>query len=131
MIGDWVMQDDNLQQNRTCQITGIYDNVVVDVTGEKVPLHESHIKPIPLTPEILMKSGFREDRPGITYRLRRYGETKIDIVDVFFHQDRAVTASINGTTSDIFVNVLHCHCEHVHELQHALRMCGIEKDIEL
>lgn len=120
MIGDWVIQDDNLQQNRTCQITGIYDNVVVDVTGEKVPLHESHIKPIPLTAEILEKNGFCPDEFSaycfsfddgtIRFSEHQYG-WYCHIIRPYQRYDGV--------------------CNYVHQLQQALRLCGINHEIIL
>jgi hypothetical protein len=123
MIGDWVVQDDNLHKNRVCQITGIYDNVIVDVTGEKVPLHESHIEPIPLTTEILEKNF---EKKGT-----RYG-----IFDDYFDFE------VREYNDGMFIVNYHC-CEmslpdtqidsicHVHQLQHAMNICGVEKEITL
>jgi len=105
-----------------------------DPLYEKAPVDSFNVEiihPIPLTPEILKMNGFREDRPGITYRYRKFGETTIDVIDVFFHSNGKVTATINGMTNDVYCNYVHCYCGHVHELQHAMRLCRIDKEIEL
>ena len=83
-------------------------------------LHMDEIEPIPLTPEILEKIGFKEYN-GL------YG---LDIAyGVFVNADFKVEepfVSIHNT----------CYraipiCRYLHQLQHALRLCGIEITIKL
>ena len=64
---------------------------------------EKTFEPIPLTPEILEKNGFSRNGLDIALFDRKGG--------------------------DDFVGASNLQC--VHELQHALRLCGIEKEIEL
>ena len=64
---------------------------------------ENTFEPIPLTPEILEKNGFSRNGLDIALFDRKGG--------------------------DDFVGASNLQC--VHELQHALRLCGIEKEIEL
>ena len=71
------------------------------------------LKPIPLTAEILEKNDFEFD--GDTYKLGDY---------------RLVIEYSGG----ILFGWVFCHrkqLKYVHELQHALRLCGIKKKIEL
>lgn len=71
------------------------------------------VKPMPLTEEILKKSGFKYSEwygwqikePDFT--LCFVGDTPHFLLD------------------DIFV----CDCPYVHTLQHALKLCGIEKEV--
>ena len=126
MIGDWVFNTHNRKLEQVCEIR---ERMVMLDYNDLYDYDE--IEPIPLNPEILMKNGFREDRPGITYRYRKFGETTIDVIDVFFHSNGKVTATINGMTNDVYCNYVHCYCGHVHELQHAMRLCRIDKEIEL
>ena len=67
-----------------------------------------YLDPIPLTPEILEKNGFKDiDK-----------EDNCDGYDIYW------------TTGDGFsINTQDLHLHYVHELQHALRLCGIEKEI--
>ena len=63
------------------------------------------IEPIPLTPEILEKNGIELSvGPGGLYQ-----------------------GTISGVNCHIEFNII----KYVHELQNALRLCGIEKEIEL
>ena len=69
-------------------------------------------KPIPLTSEILEKNFVNERRNGyISWIKDEYCETCFDIEML-----------INST-------IIEKQFEYVHKLQHALRICGIEKEI--
>ena len=119
MLGDWVyssfsdipcevqyleLRESGYGSVKTSNVDGIKDIV--------------SLYPIPLTPEILEKNGFvnyeedeenfhNEDCVFIKQNLGGYGACldKIRTISGIFH--------------------------YVHELQHALRLCGIEKTIEL
>ena len=74
-------------------------------------LYWNEIQPIPLTPEILEKNGFICDGWSWWY---------LDF--------RIVLSTSKGVS---VVCGRQKRFEFVHELQHALRLCGIEKEIEL
>ena len=121
MLNDLVMLHDNLHQNRVCRVTGLY-GVVVEVSGERVSLLESHLQPIPLTPEIIAKNFEKKALYGI--------------FDDFFD------FTIREYNDGMYILNYHC-CEfdmpdtqvvgicYIHELQHFLRHVGIDKDIEI
>ena len=68
------------------------------------------LDPIPLTPDIFEKNGFKDiDK-----------EEHCEGYDIYW---------TNGDGYSINVQDLHLH--YVHELQHALRLCGIDKEIVL
>jgi hypothetical protein len=83
-------------------------------------LRLSECKPIPLVPEILEKNGFKEYN----------GLYRLDIAKgVFVNADfesKEPFVSVNNTC--YFVTPI---CWYLHQLQHALRLCGIEKEIIL
>ena len=112
MIGDWVVQDDNLCNERLCKVTGIFEHYLVEVTGEKLPLHESHIKPIPLTKDILEANGFCLFDDAFWW----YKDFRITL-----SSSKAFTLVCGRTIS----------FKYVHELQHAMRLCGIDKVFSL
>ena len=74
--------------------------------------------PIPLTPEILEKNGFKD--------AQFYSELLWN--DAFQIISDCSTLSIRCKNSDLSLNI---PCDEVHELQHALKLCGIDKTIEL
>jgi hypothetical protein len=82
--------------------------------------YEWKYMPIPLTAEILEKNGFKE-YDGL-YRL--------DITEGVF-------INVDFKSKEPFVSVHNtCYraipiCWYLHQLQHALKLCGIEKEIEL
>lgn len=105
---------------------------------------KNKIAPIPLTPEILEKNGFKivhgfghsESYPtygwGYHKGLRDYA-----FVDVTFYDEPigGVSRLVKMETAskkDDGINSIHsCDIEFIHELQHALRLCGIDKEIVL
>lgn len=94
--------------------------------------HPERLQPIPLTPEILEKNGFSlvevgDNGTGTPSQYRNRFERwllKTTRKDVALWYDRLAkyyhVATMQGAR-------LH----YIHELQHALRLCGIEKEIEL
>lgn len=103
MIGDWIL----------------YGGKPVQVLQLSEGKDYKHISPIPITPEILEKNGairtnLHGEQQHFTYTLR--GFEMLAIYDADF------SYQINGSARKI---------KYVHELQHALRICGIEKEIEI
>ena len=125
MIGDWVQVPsliDNVEHYDVwCKVKQLRD-CDLDVIGFK-ELKYSEIIPIPLTPEILEKIGFSTE-PNIGYIIDGYDGTQI-IYDSWNHILRIIknykTCLDIRTFGDLSV----------HELQHALKLCGIKKEFEL
>ena len=111
MIGDWVY---NPFTRKTLRLT----------FGRDLDLAEDLcLEPIPLTAEILEKNGFT-----------RYRENE-ELWDVgVFRLDLGLFAVgiDNGCGTGMCMmphGIMTFYCNYVHELQHALRLCGIEEDI--
>ena len=135
MLGDWVYGYDG-EWKPVCvkQIMGFHPSIVAVHTYGYQP---DQIKPIPITPEILEKNGFakeKEDELGITYyflerpyttQITLYKEPIQDVSILFKAWGRAPSSA--GGVNDIHL----CSVKYVHEMQHALRLCGIEKEIVL
>lgn len=85
-------------------------------------------EPIPITQEILEKNGFVLESEGWVY----YKNPKLKEQDYI-----CISFRHNGETRSVEINFMHkaqCvfrHIYDVHELQHAFRLCGITKEIEL
>lgn len=75
------------------------------------------IRPIPLTPEILEKNGFTKGY-GVWVIYRH------PLIKWFVLYKKEFGYAISVGESEVNIN-------YVHELQHALKLCGIEKTIEL
>jgi hypothetical protein len=127
MIGDWVWYNNQPHQIRQLGIFGEnrdgddYPAVCVGKpNGVGLILERNEIEPIPLTPEILEKNGFK-----------KYDELyRLDITEGTF-------VNVDFKSKEPFVSVHNtCYratpiCRYLHQLQHALRLCGIEKEITL
>ena len=88
--------------------------------------HESELEPIPLTKEILEKNGFSGEGYNmgvIGFHTDPIPEVK-DGYEVFIWKDMCLEIK-HGFTH------LKRYTFYVHELQHALKICGIDKEIEL
>ena len=81
----------------------------------------NEIEPIPLTPEILEKNGFRLEENEI-------GMYGVHIAPYYMRDDVPFEVFCDGSPFAIWfkepVNI-----KYVHQLQHALRLYGIEKEI--
>lgn len=128
MVGDWVICHHPTCEPKQIQVTVGLLNVLerqdLGFQTEESPLYRI-VEPIPLTAEILEKNGFKN------YRLS-YGN------DGYYYH--IVLEDVKGGMwIDVMSsrNVLHGRKEYcglinyVHELQHAIRLCGIDKSIEL
>lgn len=82
-------------------------------------------EPIPLTPEILEKNGFTSDNNIATLLHRDDSKYELyKIKYVYYGSWLEMVDKVND-------NKLRVHCYYTHELQHALRLLGIEKEIVL
>lgn len=133
MIGDWVKSPHN-------SIAQIVEIVCEETNDEKFEyfvtlsdtfdFHISEIFPIPLTTEILKNNGivFKHGLADNSYAVY-YGE-----IEDFF-----ITIQLKNKSNQIDVLVEKgdysiirvWNVEYVHQLQHALKLCGIEKEIVL
>lgn len=121
MIGDWVMDGD-----MPTRVTSITCDGIVE-TERRISNIEV-VEPIPLTPEILKKNGFGYTEIDPYSNVTHYypGEPQY-CADMDLH--------IGGIYKGIFwlntyKNVI-SNIRFVHELQHAFRICKIDKEIEL
>lgn len=131
MIGDWVY---NTHHEKNICITP-YDFFVHghDENGDQYlncsckPCFGRDLEPIPLTPEILEKNGFED----VGQDIYQYEEKPYYI---WWESDRyrlGIDKDESDYEKECFGEVMRLPIIYVHELQHALRLCGIEKKIEL
>lgn len=120
MIGDWVL---DTRTNKPIKIKEINAK-----TGEG-------LESILLTHEILIKNGFKNDfckemEVADSLLIRRNGYTLKGKIDRW--QDFSVTYCDNYLdVVTVFYGEFHGERNRVHELQQALRLCGIKKKIVL
>ena len=80
-------------------------------------VREGLLRPIPITPEILEKNGWEERPTGYVF----YTDGK--------RYDNSLWYIFGSNT--FVVNTAEFQIKYIHELQHALKLCGINKEITL
>lgn len=114
-ILDWVLWD-----NTPCQVTAIGCDYI-ETTRCGITLAESHLlNPIHLTPEILEKNGFELQRD----------KSELGTLDTYWLGSELGAFRIHKLNNGDYQFGL-AKIRNVHELQHALRLCAISKEIEL
>jgi hypothetical protein len=123
MIGDWV------QDITPVVIDAISNEDICTYRDENgyITANPSNLKPIPLTEELLIKNGwhryyfgakYTSDKESINYELKND-----HTLFLCHYPDEDCFCSAFGLKRIEF--------RYVHQLQHALRLCGIDKTIEI
>jgi hypothetical protein len=119
MCGDWVKVEQTTEIVNAI-VLGVYKdgiNYEVNYSGVRATnqIHTDYVSPIPLTEEILVKNGF-----GKVNNQYFFGQVEVkELRDCW-------VVTINKKDADIDINI-----HYVHQLQHLLWLCGIDKEIEL
>ncbi len=125
MIGDWVFA-----YGKKTQIVWVGNIHKMAVRGFPSEFMDGEIEPIPLTPEILEKNGFTIKKKWA--QMGNFGDSPL----IMWHfEDNPILKDFKheleihqNDTGKVHVRI---PCEFVHELQHAFRLCRINKDIVL
>ena len=127
MINDWVNSDFGI-----FQIKEIFDDAVRDNRGNDYEF--DCIYPISLTSDILKGNGFElveigdngPSTPKANVNRYEHWECKTAFQTFYLIYDRRVKKYSLNAFSNHIINIAY-----VHELQSAMRVCGVEKEIEL
>ena len=139
MIGDWVYAKVQVDDTGTEPVFERTPKMVTDLTNSINGIYVegtsqfagAEIEPVPLTPEILEKNGFKKNEYGDFYLDIVAGYVGITVEEIplsnklFFEIEYAC---LGETYHPHTINV---QLNYVHELQHALLLCGIDKEIIL
>lgn len=151
-IGDWVVAElakwdyDSPEETEPMRIVCIDNSepkqAFADLTLDEVRITHSalidDLRPIPLTPEILKKNGFvkiTEDMVWAEHLNPKLAEIPTWGLKIGERPVPYLVAKMRDnnrfeiTTTNI--KLFRFNVGHVHQLQHVLRLAGIEKDIEL
>ena len=117
MVGDWIH---NNYTNKNYQVWRTFFSQATDF-GKRMDatLEDCNCEPVPLTDEILKKNGF--DYHHKNFAALTYNHPFQLEMEQWPDENGIGLWSVNGIIK----------IRYVHELQHALRLCGIEKEIKL
>lgn len=117
MVGDYVIRKNILKEILiVIAIDSIRNVVYLDLDGLGITEKIENIEPIPLTAEILEKNGFQQ------ISTNKYVSGTVTIA--IFVEEFLITIKSLGARVMITI-------KYIHELQHALQLCNIDKEIEL
>lgn len=147
MVGDIIFQHhpkDNTPHivKVSVDTLDLMDKMKIGFIQEQSPLYRI-IEPIPLTPEILEKNGFylgytsnQEDAASqihctLPEPMWTWDEGAGSIQISFPNESDGGEMYLSDQNFDRDLHFVFCENIYVHELQHAIRLCGEEKEIEL
>lgn len=122
MVGDLVHNE------VPCYVTAIYPNGTMDCQGDGWAISTDRVDPIPLTAEILEKNGFAYKEADETCATESFHHWYL-VGSRFAIDDDSWWRSVKD--GELHVKFGGFPLKYLHELQHALRLAGIEKTIEL
>lgn len=133
MVGDYIYVKRGYDDHLTLEsIKGILQDEketypIKITTGETISLED--IIRIRLTPEILEKNGF--EMVLDEYKLPTYRIKWTCNPNIYFTVFTGVDGYWNPVGLNVIIGGIPATVDYVHELRHALRLCGISKEIEL
>jgi hypothetical protein len=128
MVGDWV----KFKSSDLYHQVKVVSNKSIKFDNQKW-FAKSSVEPISLTPEILEKNGFLANRHVYPYPYYEYEvkESKVKVGFAFPQGNRTSYKNPWVCIDTECVYIEHLPCIFVHQLQHALRLAGVEKEITI
>ena len=132
MIGDYVKFLGKVRKIKS--IVGKDTGIEISFEGKNpVAVSLDEIEPIPLTPEILAKNGWKHEFDKteymVKYELAQKGKDCWMMWAIKEHNFDIQKQDEKLNMYNLKVQRVCIPCDYVHQLQHALRLCGIEKEI--
>ena len=122
MIGDWVL--DKAVSEKPVQVLQInLKNVHYEHEKGYISVGTEIIEPVPLTHEILEKNGFEREGGASRCKFDKWW------LSILHWNKGRLELIISDDSTKLYT--LDIDLKYVHQLQHALRLLGINKNIEL
>lgn len=129
-VGDWVRvqmckcdyDDPDTLDAKVLSIVGNSVGVGYDECGICMSVFVDDLRPIPITAEVLEKNGFKKNGEYNEWNIGTWRTPYLLGVSL---ERPAITIKWNG--SSVFID----QAKYVHQLQNALRLVGVEKEIVL
>lgn len=129
-VGDWVHHDFYEVDMRVRTIYGDTERIIAESNdGYGVTCHLDHFRPIPITAEILEANGFVDNGVGQHYLKCGNGITARVGRNPLSHDDCWLVATDKQVDETISTTCVLFDAKHIHQLQHALRLAGVDKEI--
>ena len=144
-VGDWVYHDDIVFGREIAKVHRLNNDENSETIGIKVYRSDGafgvvgyiwtsptqgDLHPIPITAEVLEKNGWSSDGMYATLRIDEHRH-----LEYYFHEHRLrkYYCGVDEWQNHAKVNdiTFAVHCYSVHQLQHALRLAGVDKEINL
>ena len=138
MVGDWVIctYPSINKPVKVVEIKTVSDKelkAVINNDGIRLVFRGTYIDPIPLTPEILEKNVFKK----LDFSHFQIGDRRL-VLDADGRWDGPLSwhwvvteMSTNAKGQPVVLDYYVATINYVHELQHALQLCGITKEIQI
>ena len=138
MVGDWVIctYPSINKPVKVMEIKTVSDKelkAVINNDGIRLVFRGTYIDPIPLTPGILEKNVFKK----LDFSHFQIGDRRL-VLDADGRWDGPLSwhwvvteMSTNAKGQPVVLDYYVATINYVHELQHALRLCGITKEIQI
>lgn len=117
-IGDWVRHTFYEENVQIARIDGDSERVLAERGKLSISCHLNYFEPIPLTSEILEKNGFEIADEFADCLM--YGSPECSIV----HTKGTMRYRLEAPQVSVV-------CWNIHQLQRAMKLAGIEKEIEV
>ena len=128
MIGDWVAYNGDVDYINPIRIEGMDIATGMCITSDRDDVGFDGVDPIPLTAEILEKNGFNCEEIIQPHWISEDGR-------ILLRNDESLINSNNKWSVHVdnedMQTIGYFELTYVHQLQHALRLCNIEKEIEI
>lgn len=122
MIGDYICLDGDVNYDNPIRIQQIGYQGENDIVADSDVFGVEDIIPIPLTEEILVKNGFED--------VTEEGD-RIRLLGTFDENDNLTFVNLYPATIGYGTDIPQLKVYYVHQLQHLLRLAGVQKEIEL
>lgn len=122
MIGDWVKCKDPKCEGHQIDLID-FGNEEVGLDGEIYNFED--IYPIPLTPEILKKNNILYKKSNYHYVI----DNNKDLECIYYIAQASQGDWVIGVDTGAYECPVFAIIKYVHEIQHVLRLCKIDKEI--
>ena len=135
MIGDWVVYDGDVEYTNPIKIEGMDIATDMLITSDREDVGFNGVEPIPLPDDFLDKNGFNKgvytasqcfikETDHVCYSLLLENGNQVVTLDYY---DGKIELEIHTQQGCLTIN----NVRYVHEVQQAMRIMGIKKELEL